>query len=320
MRTLWLILNGKGAELQGVRTAVEAVRAAGHLLDVRVTWEAGQASDFAREAAASGVDVVVAGGGDGTVNEIVQGLLSKSDPKTPALAILPLGTANDLARGLNVPLDDPLAALTLAAEGVISAIDVGFVNDRPFVNVASGGFGAEVTARTSPELKNALGSAAYSITGLLTAAQLAPYPCRLVAQRQSLDLNVVLLAIGNGRLAGGGYEVAPQAHFDDGLLDLVIAPAVTLGEIPQLLGELFNVTHEHNQYILYRQLAAFELHFADEFQLNLDGEGLRAKDFDVAVRQTAISVVVKSEILNPKSLTHIPTSAPTDPPSAPETP
>jgi lipid kinase YegS len=301
MRTLRLILNGKGAENPVIRAAVAAVRAAGHLLDVRVTWEAGQATDFAREAAASGVDVVVAGGGDGTVNEIVQGLLATRASKNPALAILPLGTANDLARGLNVPLDDPLAALMLAAEGEIADIDVGLVNDRPFVNVASGGFGAEVTARTSPELKNAIGSAAYSITGLLTASQLAPYPCRLVANGQMIDLSIVLLAIGNGRLAGGGYEVAPQAQFDDGLLDLVIAPAVTLGEIPQLLQELFNVTHEDNQYILYRQLSAFELHFAEDFQLNLDGEGLRAKDFAVRVQRNALRVVGRGSPTPPSS-------------------
>jgi lipid kinase YegS len=291
MRTLRLILNGKSAGEPAVRTAVEAARAAGHIIDVRPTWEPGQVAVFAREAAEHGVDVVIAGGGDGTVNEVAQGLLSFATERMPALALLPLGTANDLARSLGVPLDDPAAALLIAAEGPITDIDVGYVNDRPFVNVASGGFGAEVTARTPPELKEAIGSAAYSITGLLNASQLTPYPCCLIAEGQTFELSLAMLAIGNGRLAGGGYEVAPQAKFDDGLLDLVLVSAVGLAELPGLVGELFNVTDENNQHILYRQLAEFELHFVDDFQLNLDGEPLRAKDFTVRVHRNALSIV-----------------------------
>jgi lipid kinase YegS len=291
MRTHRLILNGKSAADPAVRAAVAAIRGEGAVLDVRATWEAGQAALFAREAAEQGIDVVIAGGGDGTMNEVATGLLSGDVSKLPAVALLPLGTANDLARSLNLPTDDLVAALRLAVTGDPMPLDVGLVNGRPFVNVASGGFGAEVTARTSPELKSAIGSAAYSITGLLTAPTLSPYPCRLVAEGQTLDLNLVLLAIGNGRLAGGGYEVAPQAKFDDGLLDLVIAPAVTLGEVPQLMRELFNVTHHENQHIIYRQLAAFELHFENEFQLNLDGEPLRAKEFSLSVRAAALQVI-----------------------------
>jgi lipid kinase YegS len=291
MRTLRLILNGKSADDPQVRLAVDEVRGRGHLIDVRVTWEAGQATIFAREAVEHGVDVVVAAGGDGTVNDVVQGLLAAESSEPPALAVLPVGTANDLARSLGLPLDDLTGALAIAAQGDISPIDVGLVNDRPFINVASGGFPAEVTARTSSEMKNLLGGAAYSITGLFSAATLKAYPCRLIAEGQTLELSLAMLAIGNGRLAGGGYEVAPQARFDDGLLDLVLVPAVPLADLPKLVGELFNVTDENNQHILYRQLAAFELHFADEFQLNLDGEPYAAREFQMSLRPGGLRIV-----------------------------
>lgn len=292
MRTLRLILNGKSADDPQVRSAVDEVRERGHLIDVRVTWEAGQATIFAREAVEHGVDVVVAAGGDGTVNDVVQGLMAAESGDMPALAVLPVGTANDLARSLGLPLDNNLAAaLAIAAEGKVSAIDLGLVNDRPFVNVASGGFPAEVTTRTSAEMKNLLGGAAYSITGLLTAATLKAYACAVIAEGQTLDLSLAMLAIGNGRLAGGGYEVAPQARLDDGLLDLVLVPAVPLADLPKLVGELFNVTDENNQHILYRQLAAFELHFADEFQLNLDGEPYKSREFRVSLRPGGLRVV-----------------------------
>lgn len=291
MRTLRLILNGKLAAEPAVRTAVDAVRARGHLVDVRVTWEPGQAEVFAQEACEQELDAVVAGGGDGTVNEVVRGLIGRTGCST-MLAVLPLGTANDFARSLGLQLDDPTAALTIAAEGEAKTIDVGLVNGQAFINVASGGFAAEVTARTSPELKNAIGGAAYSLTGLLTAHQLTPHACRLVAAGQSLDLSIATLAIGNGRLAGGGYEVAPQAVLDDGLLDLVIVPAVPLGDLPALVGELFHVSAADNQHILYWQLAQFELHFADEFQLNLDGEPVRGRAFSVQVQPQALSIAM----------------------------
>lgn len=283
MRHLRLLLHGKAAQDPTVRAAVQTLRDAGQPIDVRVTWEAAQATMFAREAAEAGVEVVVSGGGDGTTNEVVQGLLASEVKTLPALAILPLGTANDLARSLGIPFDDPLAALHLAAEGTPSSIDVGLVNERPFVNVASGGFGAEVTARTPPGLKEALGGAAYSLTGLFSAAELKPVACRLTAAGQVLELSIAVLAIGNGRHAGGGFAVTPEARLDDGLLDLMIIPAVPLASLPQLVGELFRISAADNQHILYWQLPEFEMQFADDFLINLDGEPLRGREFQCRV-------------------------------------
>jgi lipid kinase YegS len=305
MRTMRLILNGKSAFEPGIREAVEAIRDRGHLLEVRITWEPGHAAHFATEAAAAGTDVVIAGGGDGTINEVVRGLLSPDlhpptpdsrpptpDPRppTPALAVLPLGTANDFARGLGIPQGDPLAALVAAAESPLSPFDVGLVNGRPFINVASGGFAAEITARTPLPMKKALGGVAYSIAGLFAAPDLKPYPCQLMLAGQTIDLDIATLAIGNCRLAGGGFEVAPVACSSDGLLDLVIVPAVPLADLPQLVRELFQPADAENQHILYWQLPEFELRFADDFQLNLDGEPLHARHFHCTLAKQQLSV------------------------------
>jgi lipid kinase YegS len=295
MRSMRLILHGKAAQDERVREAVKVLREGGQQIDVRATWEAGQASEFAREAAAARIEVVVAGGGDGLTNEVVRGLLTCEVDATPALALLPLGTANDLARSLGTPIDDPLAALRLASEGATSLVDVGMVNDRPFINVASGGFGAEITARTSPELKSALGGMAYSITGLFAAGELKPVPCRLSAGGQVLEMSIALLAVGNGRQAGGGFAVAPEARLDDGLLDLMIVPAVPLANLPQLVGELFKVSAAENQHILYWQLAEVEMQFADEFLINLDGEPLRGREFHCRALPGRLSAVLPVE-------------------------
>jgi diacylglycerol kinase family enzyme len=100
------------------------------------------------------IDVLVAGGGDGTINEIVNGILEADTSPRMALAVLPLGTANDFSRGCGIPLE-PYDALKLATEGEPVKIDVPSANGVYFANVASGGFGAEVTVGTNPQLKKA---------------------------------------------------------------------------------------------------------------------------------------------------------------------
>ncbi|MGI9519837.1 MAG: YegS/Rv2252/BmrU family lipid kinase, partial [Pirellulaceae bacterium] len=179
-RFIRLVLNGKSSGKPEVRSAVSSVRDQGHRVEVRVTWEFGDAARYAAEAVQDNADVLVAAGGDGTVNEVVTGLMGTDSPDASALAIIPLGTANDFATGCGVPIGDPLAALDLAATGRAVAIDVGKANDRYFVNVASGGFGAEVTTQTPPELKKALGGVAYVVSGIATAAKMTPHRCSLI--------------------------------------------------------------------------------------------------------------------------------------------
>ena len=127
---------------EDVRGAVRAAREDGFPVDVRVTWEGDDASRFALEAAQAGYEIVVAGGGDGTVNAVVAGVIEGAGESSasPSLAILPLGTANDLARACGIPLD-PFAAMRLAVSGPTASIDVGQANGRSFVNVATGGLG-----------------------------------------------------------------------------------------------------------------------------------------------------------------------------------
>ena len=140
------MLHGKAALREEVRAAVRAVREEGYQIEVCVTWEGGDATRFARQAAHAGVELLIAGGGDGTINEVVAGLLEPAgaSKSKASLGILPLGTANDLAHSCGIPLD-PLAAFRLAVSAAPRDVDVGQVNGRPFINVATGGFGTQVT-------------------------------------------------------------------------------------------------------------------------------------------------------------------------------
>ncbi len=295
-RWLRVIVNGKAAADPLLRPAISHVREEGHRVDVRVTWEAGDATRYAAEATSDGVEVVVAAGGDGTINEVAQGVLTDDAAIQTAMAVVPYGTANDFATGIGILKGDPLKALKLAAAGDTTAIDVGKVNDCVFVNVTSGGFGAEVTTTTPPELKKALGGAAYSLMGIVTAAKMNPYECQFTGPDGVVhEGKLLLMAVGNGRQCGGGYQVAPEAILNDGLLDVVVVHDAELSQFGMVLNEIFNMTSEDNQFVTYKKVPAFTLESSSPLQLNLDGEPYRNTRFDFKVLPKSLPFILGPE-------------------------
>lgn len=267
-RRLRLILNGKAASSEELRESINALRHTGHRVEVRVTWEPGDARHHA--ATADGIDVVVAAGGDGTINEVVHGLMDWPDETRPALGVIPLGTANDFARGCAIPLEIP-AALDLCAKGTPRPIDVGKANDRWFINAASSGFGAEVTANTPTELKRLLGGAAYTLMGPLLATSFEPHEGRLVLPEGEFQNRSVVTIVSNGRQAGGGKPVAPKALLNDGLLDILVISEIPATGLLQAMKEL-QTPENDGEYIFYRQVPWAEFHPTVPLAVNLDGE------------------------------------------------
>jgi lipid kinase YegS len=294
MKTIRVILNGKGAGNPQVREAINRIRGEGQPVEVRCTWEGGDAARFAQEAVADGVDVLVAGGGDGTVHEVVNGLMSVDGPLELALGVLPLGTANDFARGCEIPLE-PYAALKLAADGTPTAIDVPSANGVYFANVASGGFGAEVTAGTNPQLKKALGGGAYALTGVATAAKMTPYEGSFVSVDESADDSFIALAVGNSRQAGGGMQVTRKAFVDDGLLDLTVVSSFEMRDLGVVIEELQNFDNVNNRFVHYRQLESVEIEIPGKLPINLDGEPYRWDRIRFEVNTGAIRVVLPGD-------------------------
>lgn len=288
-----LVVNGKAAADADLRAAVEQIRNAGHRVEVRVTWESGDGARYAEQAVRAGADVVVATGGDGTVNEVAAGVLEAGSDRATAVAVVPYGTANDFAAGMGVVKGQPLEALQLALTGPVIRIDLGRVNQRVFVNVASGGFGAEVTTQTPAPLKKMLGGVAYSLMGLITVAKMDPYPCRFsTADGQVEEADLLLMSVGNGRLAGGGYSVAPHAALNDGLLDIVLVRDGDLAELTLALPELLDLSANSNRLVTYRQSSAFWLECDRPFQLSVDGESYRDMRFEFDVLPQALPLVV----------------------------
>lgn len=280
-RPLRIILNGKVADHTDFRAAVGEMRQAGHPLEVRVTWEPGDAARMAAEAAAAGVETIIAAGGDGTLNEVVRGLVGAgaSAQELPTLGICPLGTANDFAVAAGIPLD-PLAALRLVATLPARPIDVGRVGDRFFLNVATGGFGAEITAETPEELKSILGGAAYLATGLTRFGSVEPLPVRVEGPGFAWEGRLLVLGIGNGRQSGGGHQLCPHAVLDDGLLEVSLIPELPFSELGEILGAFLTRGKEAlGEVGIHARLPWVEVSSGRELAVNLDGEPFSGTQF-----------------------------------------
>ena len=269
-----LILHRKSANEPAIKEAVKYVRGKGIDLRVRIPWNKKDKPRVVKEALDDGAKRIIAGGGDGTINAVVSALVGKGKkPPRAVMGILPLGTANDFAHGCNLPTDDLKRCLEIACTSKPKKIDVGRANSRCFINVTSGGFGAEITATTPVDLKKKLGGGVYTIMGLIKAFNLKPYEGRLlVPGEEPQEGAMLLMAVGNNRLAGGGFEVAPKARLDDGLLDVVIVRHQPDLQLTQLASELKTIDSPDNRYLYYRQLAEFTIETKREVHFNLDGE------------------------------------------------
>lgn len=237
-----LILNGKATGNEDVREAVATLRERGVQLEVRVTWESGDAERYVAEAIAHGVDTIIAAGGDGTLSEVAETLAHREEPADalPSLGLLPLGTANDFATAAEIP-DAPLAALELIRHAPARPVDLLRIDADGKVwwcaNVASGGFGTEVTVETDEGLKKVLGGLAYLVTGVSRLGRIDPIQARVRAPGFEWAGGFIALGVGNGRQAGGGQVLCPEALIDDGLLDVTVIPELS-GEVASTFAAL----------------------------------------------------------------------------------
>ena len=255
-----LILNGKSTDNLPLREAIMLLREEGMTIHVRVTWEKGDAARYVEEARKLGVATVIAGGGDGTINEVSTALIQCEGDDIPALGILPLGTANDFATSVGIPeaLDK---ALKLAIAGNAIAIDMAQVNKQTcFINMATGGFGTRITTETPEKLKAALGGVSYIIHGLMRMDTLQPDRCEIRGENFHWQGDALVIGIGNGRQAGGGQQLCPNALKSD----------------------------EDNPNIIEGASSWFDIQAPHEITFNLDGEPLSGQNFHIEILPAAL--------------------------------
>ncbi len=213
------------------------------------------------------VDLVIIGGGDGTLNAAIEGLLDTQLP----LGILPLGTANDLARTLAIPQAIPEACQVIAT-GYRQRIDLGKVNHKHFFNVASLGLSVQITKQLNKEVKRVWGVLAYAIAAIQAIWKARPFSAEIRMGEKSIHVKTLQIAVGNGRYYGGGMAVADDAAIDDQRLDLYSIDYQHWWQIVLWLPAMWMGKHRQWRGVLTLEGKEFEIYTRKPYPINADGE------------------------------------------------
>jgi YegS/Rv2252/BmrU family lipid kinase len=216
---------------------------------------------------AGAVDRVIVAGGDGSLNAAVQGLV---EPGLP-LGVVPLGTANNLARTLGIPFDLEGACGVIAA-GYRRTIDLGRANDRYFCTTASLGLSVRITEELSPGAKRKLGPVAYALAAARVVRKAQPFRAEIVGDGVGRSTRTVQIVIGNGRYYGAGLAVAEDAAIDDARLDLYSLEVNHWWELLRLAPALKRGTQGRRPEVEAMRATAFELRTRVPMSIDLDGE------------------------------------------------
>jgi YegS/Rv2252/BmrU family lipid kinase len=285
------ILNPRaGLGSRRAREALDRTHPVWGRVEVCETDSPGHARELAREAAEGGADAVLAVGGDGTANEVAQGLVHTRT----ALGLVPVGSGNGLARALGIPLA-PARALAALADAVPKAMDVGRVNGRLFLNLAGAGLDAEVGAEFHSHGRKGgrRGLWTYVRLTLRRALSYEARPFRLEAGASVFEGRALIVAFVNGRQYGGGAIVTPRARLDDGLLDVVVFEEAPFLEIALQVPRLFLGRIEGFRGYRLFQTAGATLTAAHPFLHHRDGEPEPAEGrLDVSIDRKALRILV----------------------------
>jgi diacylglycerol kinase (ATP) len=237
-RTVLLVVNAHSRHGQAIGAeARQALRSMGYAVAPDGPPPRIRPADLVRRHAAE-VDVVAVVGGDGTLNASAPALLETGLP----LLVIPAGTANDLARTLGIPLT-PTGAAALLRDGAIRRIDLGLVNDIPYFNVASLGFGVDLTRALTHDSKRRWGVLGYAIAAIRALSRLRPFTAWITQGGVTYVSRTVHVAVGNGRHFGGGMTVAENARIDDGRLDVFSLEVSSVWGLLRLLPALRSGRH-----------------------------------------------------------------------------
>jgi len=241
--------------------------------EIRLTGRRSSAARFARTALRKGREIIIAAGGDGTLNEVINGI--GENLGEARVGLIPLGTGNDFARTIEVPTD-LATAIDLIVAGETRPVDLVRVTSdevRYFVNVSAGGFSGLVDEKLTPKMKKTWGPLAYLRGAAAALSELRAYRTTLAFDNsESLMLDLYNVVVANGRYVGGGTLIAPEASIDDGLLDIVLIPKRSAPELALLAAQVAMGTHLSSGAIVFRRAAQLTVNSKPGMWFNVDGE------------------------------------------------
>ena len=257
--------------------------------DIVYTERSGHAAQLAKDAAEEGVDIVVAVGGDGTVNEVARSLVHTCS----ALAVIPCGSGNGLARHLFIPIN-PIGALKILAECQIETLDYGKINDQPFFCTCGIGFDAFISERFAHAGKRGLMT--YVDNTLKGGLTYKPETYRVNIDGEEQEYEAFLIACANASQYGNNVYIAPAASMNDGLMDITILEPFPLLEAPQVVMQLLNKNIDKNPHTRTFQARQVSIHRREAGVVHFDGDPMQCgEDIDVRLIPQGIRVVVNTQ-------------------------
>ncbi len=290
MRRVTVVVNpisGSARRGKAVESFTETLRASGAHVRVRPTESAGHGATIAREEADDDVDVVVAAGGDGTANEVARGLLDA--PGDTALGLLPLGTANLLARDLGVPFDPTQAAITVL-DGKTAPYDVADADGRTFLCCLGVGFDAHVVHALSTARRGHIGFASYA-GPILRAFRGYSFPRFQVTAEDGTEESAVMALFLNGRSYAGFFVPSPGARADDGLLDAVLMLHGGRRDLARWIVHARRGTLPDARGVRLVRSASFRVDAAEPLPYQVDGDVGAETPVAILTRPAALRVV-----------------------------
>ena len=254
--------------------------------DFHVTTGPGNAISVAEYAAQNGADVVVAVGGDGTVNEVVNGLADND----AVLGVIPTGTGNDFAQAVDMPFEVKKASKQLL-RGMTRTIDLGKVGDRLFINLVGVGFDGAVANLTNKNGKRVQGSLMYLISVLRTLFTYKTVPMKITLDDQSFETNPMLVAVGIGPSYGGGINIVPQAVQDDGYFDVCVIDSISKPVGLYYLAQALRGNHEKLKKTNIYRSSYVKLESAKEIPFHVEGEVFYSDEIEFTITPREIEVI-----------------------------
>lgn len=242
---------------------------AGYETSAYATEREGDATLEAERALKQKYDILIVAGGDGTLNEVVNGIAEQ--PNRPKLGVIPMGTVNDFGRALHLP-NDIMGALDVIIEGHSTKVDIGKMNSRYFINLAAGGQLTQVSYETPSKLKSIVGSFAYYIKGFEMLPQMKAVDLRIEYDDKVFQGEALLFLLGLTNSMAGFEKLVPDAKLDDGYYTLIIVEKANLAELGHIMTLASRGEHTKHPKVIYEKAKSINISSYTEMQLNVDGE------------------------------------------------
>lgn len=290
-RIIYNPTSGREVFKKHLATVLQKLEKAGYEASCHATTAAGDAIEAAKVAVERKYDIVIAAGGDGTINEVVNGLAEQEF--RPKLGVIPVGTTNDFARALHIPRDIE-AATDIIVQGDTIPVDIGKMNRSYFINIAGGGRLTELTYEVPSKLKTMLGQLAYYMKGIEMLPSIRATEVRIEYDGKLFEGEAMLFLVGLTNSVGGFEKLAPDSSINDGLFSLIILKKTNLAEFIRVVSAAITGNHINDPNIIYTSANRIKVSSSEKMQINIDGEfgGLVPAEFENLYRHLEVFVPI----------------------------